>query len=103
MQEREGGMRRGRTSGRLLYRNGCSIDWPDGSYTLITSFDRFAFNAGTGTVTFNNAHIDTAADYSPTGVLERSGRLNSVEHFTVTNGVIVRVNFDFEHFHGMFC
>jgi len=79
------------------------IDWTDGSYSIISSTDHIAFNAGTGTVVFADSHVDTADNYSPTGVLESSGRFKAVEHLTVTNGVITRVAFDFNFIQGTFC
>jgi hypothetical protein len=79
------------------------IDWSDGSYSLVGSTDHFSFNATAGTAVETVAHTDFADNYSADGILESQGTLYSVEHFTVTNGVIVRVAFDFNHIHGTFC
>jgi hypothetical protein len=77
------------------------IDWSDGSYSIINSTDHFAFNAGTGTAVYTDAHVDTADNYSADGVLESQGLFRSVEHFT--NGVIERVAFERGHVRGTFC
>jgi hypothetical protein len=79
------------------------IDWSDGSYSIISSTDHFAFNASTGTAVFTDAHVDTADNYSADGVLESQGLFRSVEHFTITNGVIERVAFERGHVRGTFC
>ena len=79
------------------------IDWSDGSYSIISSTDHFAFNAGTGTAVFAEAHVDSADNYSADGVLESQGFFRSVEHFTITNGVIERVAFERGHVRGTFC
>src|SRR3954469_13002854 len=60
------------------------IDWSDGSYSIISSTDHFAFNAGSGTAVFTEAHVDSADNYSGDGVLESQGLFRSVEHFTIT-------------------
>jgi hypothetical protein len=79
------------------------IDWSDGSYSIISSTDHFAFNAGTGTAVYADAHVDSADNYSADGVLESQGLFRSVEHFTITNGVIERVAFERGHVQGAFC
>jgi hypothetical protein len=79
------------------------IDWSDGSYSLLGSTDHFSFNATAGTAVETVAHTDFADNYSADGILESQGTLYSVEHFTVTKGVILRVAFDFNHIHGTFC
>ena len=79
------------------------IDWSDGSYSLIGSTDHFSFNATAGTTVNTDAHTDFADNYSADGVLQSQGTFYSASHYTVTNGVIVRVAFDFNHIHGTFC
>jgi hypothetical protein len=79
------------------------IDWSDGSYSIIGSTDHTAFNATAGTGVFSETHTDFADNYSADGVLESQGTAYSVEHFTVTNGVVLRVAFDRQLFHGTFC
>src|SRR5262245_57721785 len=79
------------------------IDWSDGSYSLIGSTDHAAFNATAGTAVYTEAHTDFADNYRADGVLESQGTFHSIEHFTVTNGVVVRVAFDFNHIYGTFC
>ncbi len=75
------------------------IDWSDGTYTLIDSVDRFAFNAvGRGTTIFSETHVDSGDFYSADGVFELRQTFHEVEHFTVTNGV-VRVDLERGHFH----
>ena len=79
------------------------IDWSDGSFSIINSTDHFALNVGAGTVVVAVAHVDTADNFSADGVLESQGLFRSVEHLTMTNGVITRVEFERGHFRGTFC
>ena len=79
------------------------IDWSDGSYSIIGSSDHTAFHAGAGTTVFTETHVDFADNYSAAGVLESRGTFYEVSHFTVTNGVVVRVEFEFTHMRGTFC
>ena len=76
------------------------IDWSDGSYTLIESFDHFAFNAvGQGTSVFAEAHTDSGDFFSPSGVFQFRETFHEIEHFTVTNGELTRVEFERGHLH----
>jgi len=76
------------------------IDWSDGSYTLIESFDHFAFNAvGQGTSVFAEAHTDSGDFFSPSGVFQFRQTFHETEHLTVTNGDVTRVDFQRGHFH----
>ena len=76
------------------------IDWSDGSYTLIESVDTFAFNAvGQGTSILAVAHTDVGDFFSPSGVFEFRDTFHLVEHFTVTNGDVTRVEFERGLFH----
>ena len=79
------------------------VDWPDGSYTLEGFTDHFSVVATAGTTVVTDAHTDFAYNYSAGGVLQSQGKFYATEHFTVTNGVIVRVDFEFNHVHGTFC
>jgi hypothetical protein len=75
------------------------IDWSDGTFTLIDSVDRFAFDAvGKGTTTFSETHVDSGDFYSADGVFQFRQTFHEVEHFTETNGV-VRVDVERGHFH----
>ena len=76
------------------------IDWNDGSYTLIDSIDRWSFNAvGPGTQTFTLTHVDTGDTYASDGTLLNQLSFHEIQHLTVTNGDIVRVQIEFGHFH----
>jgi len=76
------------------------IDWSDRSYTLIESVDTFSFNAvGQGTSVFTNAHTDAGDFFSPSGVFEFRDTFHEIEHVTVTNGDVTRVEFERGHFH----
>ena len=76
------------------------IDWSDGTYTLIESVDHFAFNAvGTGTEVFTLAHEDSGDFYSADGALEFRATFHLIEHATVTDGDVTRVEFERGHFH----
>jgi hypothetical protein len=79
------------------------IDWSDGSYSLIGSTDRQAFHANAGTTVFSDAHTDFADNYSADGLLESQGIFYAAEHVTATEGVIVRVDIDYNHTRGTFC
>jgi hypothetical protein len=76
------------------------IDWNDGSYTLIDSVDRSSFDAvGAGTQTFTLTHVDTGDTYASDGTLLNQLSFHEIQHITVTNGDIVRVQIEFGHFH----
>jgi hypothetical protein len=76
------------------------IDWSDGSYTLIESVDTTSFNAvGPGTTVFTNAHTDAGDFFSPSGEFEFRDTFHLIEHITVTNGDVTRVEFEMGHFH----
>jgi hypothetical protein len=76
------------------------IDWSDGSYTLIEFADHFAFNAvGQGTLVITNAHTDAGDFFSPSGVFEFRDTFHLIEHITVTNGDVTRVEFERGHLH----
>jgi hypothetical protein len=69
------------------------IDWSDGTYSIIESVDHFSFDVGRGTTVFTNAHEDSGNIYTADGVFLFRGTFHLVEHFTVTDGVVVRVDF----------
>ena len=76
------------------------IDWSDGTYTIIESVDRFAFNAvGKGTEVLTLAHEDSGDFYSADGSFEFRVTFHLVEHFTVTDGDVTRIDFERGHFH----
>jgi hypothetical protein len=76
------------------------IDWSDGTFTLIQSVDHFDFNAvGKGTTVLTNTHTDAGDFYSADGVFQFRQTFHEVEHFTVTDGVVVRVELSKGHFH----
>ena len=75
------------------------IDWSDGSYTLIESFDHFAANAvRQGTSVFTEAHTDSGDFFSPSGAFQFRQTFQEIEHITVTNGDVTRVEFERGHF-----
>lgn len=76
------------------------IDWSDGSYTLIESVDRFAFNlVGKGrTEVFTLTHVDSGDTYAEDGTLLFRTTFHEVERFTFVNGV-PRVEIQRGHFH----
>jgi hypothetical protein len=76
------------------------IDWSDGSYTLIQSLDRFAFNAvAEGAIVVSNlTHVDTGYTYAADGTFLSYLTFRSVERVTIANGVL-RVEFERGHFH----
>jgi hypothetical protein len=77
------------------------IDWSDGSYTLIESVDRFAFNlVGKGqTEVFTLTHVDSGNTYAADGTFLSRMTFHEVERFTFVNGV-PRVEIQRGHFHG---
>jgi len=75
------------------------IDWSDGSYTIIGSTDHFAFNTTAGTTLSTEAHVDFGDNYSADGVFLFHTTFHAVSHLAVTNGVITRVSFEFNHQH----
>jgi len=76
------------------------IDWSDGSYTLIESVDRFAFNlVGKGlTEVLTVTHVDSGNTYAKDGTFLFRGTFHEVERFTFVNGV-PRVEIQRGHFH----
>ena len=76
------------------------IDWSDGTYTLIDSVDRFAFNAvgGGETVVRNVTHVDSGDTYAADGTFLFRLTFHEVQHLTVANGVL-RVELERGHFH----
>jgi len=82
------------------FKDTARIDWSDGSYSLAESTDTFAFNAvGQGTSVFTRAHTDAIDYFSPSGVFEFRDTFNEIEHLTVTNGDVTRVEFERGHLH----
>ena len=76
------------------------IDWSDGTYTIIASVDRFAMNAaGKGTEIFTLTHEDSGDFYSADGTFEFRATFHLVEHVTVTDGNVTRVEFQKGHIH----
>ncbi|HXT92395.1 MAG TPA: hypothetical protein VN714_24435 [Trebonia sp.] len=75
------------------------IDWSDGSYAIIGSTDHFALNTTAGTTVSKEAHVDFGDNYSADGVFLGHITFHAVSHLTVTNGVITRVSFEFNHLH----
>jgi hypothetical protein len=76
------------------------IDWSDGSFSLAGSVDTLSFNAvGQGTTVFTRAHSDAIDFFSPSGVFEFRGTFHEIQHFTVTNGDVTRVEFEMGHLH----
>ena len=76
------------------------IDWSDGTYTIIGSVDHFAFNAGgKGTEVFTLAHVDSGDFYSTDGRFLFRATFHLVEHVTVTDGEVTRIEFERGHFH----
>lgn len=76
------------------------IDWSDGTYTIIGSVDHFAWNfVGQGTEVRTNAHVDTGDFYSADGAFEFRETFHLVEHVTVTDGDVTRIEFERGHFH----
>lgn len=76
------------------------IDWSDGSYSLGGSVDHILFNAvGQGTTVFTKAHADALDNFSPSGEFEFRDTFHLIEHVTVTNGDVTRVEFEMGHFH----
>jgi hypothetical protein len=74
------------------------IDWSDGTYTLIDSVDRFAFNVGRGVTAFSLTHVDSGDTYAGDGTFLFRVTFHEVQHLTEANGV-VRVELERGHFH----
>lgn len=75
------------------------LTWSDGStYGIVESVDHISYNAGKGTEVFTDAHQDSFSSYTADGVFLFGGTFHLVEHFTVTDGVVVRVEFERSHF-----
>ena len=77
------------------------IDWSNGWYTVVGSRDRFSFTAAKqGTTVVNtNAHVDFGDFYNADGVFLFRETFHEIEHFTVTNGSVTRVEFGRGHLH----
>jgi len=74
------------------------IDWSDGTYTLVDSVDRFAFNADKDATAFSLTHLDSGDTYAADGTFLSEVTFHEVQHFTEANGV-VRVELERGHFH----
>jgi hypothetical protein len=76
------------------------IDWSDGTYTLIDSVDRFAFNdvARGKTVVSNLTHVDSGDTYAADGTFLYRVTFHEVEKLTFANGVL-RAEMQRGHFH----
>jgi hypothetical protein len=71
------------------------IDWSDGTYAIGESTEHVAFNAvENGTTVFTLAHQDSANTYSADGAFLYGLTFHLVEHVTVTNGDVTRVEFE---------
>lgn len=76
------------------------IDWSDGTYSIIESVDHFSYNVvGKGTTVFTLAHEDSGNTYTADGVFLFRITFHLVEHVTVTDGDVTRVDFERGHFH----
>ena len=73
------------------------IDWNDGTYAIFESTEHFAFNAvENGTTVFTLAHQSSPTTYSAEGAFLYSFTFHFVAHVTVTNGDVIRVEFERE-------
>jgi hypothetical protein len=76
------------------------IDWSDGSYSLFEAVLPFSLNTvGQGTSVFTIAHTDALDQFSPSGVFEFRDTIHAIEHVTLTNGDVTRVEFEMGHLH----
>jgi hypothetical protein len=79
------------------------IDWNDGSYTIIGSTDHKIFEIMPGTFVHTTAHVDFGNNYSADGTFLFTVTFHQIEHFTITNGVVTRVDFVMNHVQGGQC
>ena len=70
------------------------INWSDGTYTIIESVDHFSADTGNGTTVFTDVHKASGNTYTADGVFLFRGTFHLVDHSTVTDGVVVRVEFE---------
>src|SRR5262245_19516572 len=76
------------------------VDWTNGDYTIIGSTDHFSFTGtARGTFVNTNAHVDFGDFYCPQDEFLFRETFHLVEHFTVTDGVVTRVDFVKGHLH----
>lgn len=76
------------------------IEWSDGSYSLTESSDRFVFNTSfNGATVFTSPHVDSVTTYSVDGVFLFRATLHRIQHVTITDGEVVRVEFEKGRFH----
>ena len=79
------------------------VDWNDGSYTIIGSTDHFIFEGTPGTFVHTTAHVDFGNTYSADGTFLFTVTFHQIEHITITNGVVTRVDFVMNHVQGGQC
>jgi hypothetical protein len=79
------------------------VDWNDGSYTIIGSTDHVIFEFMPGTSVHTTAHVDFGNTYSADGTFLFTVTFHQIEHFTITNGVVTRVDFVMNHVQGGQC
>jgi hypothetical protein len=74
------------------------IDWTDGTHAIFQSTEHFVFNAvENGTTVFTLAGKSSPTTYSADGDLLYGFTFHLVGHTTVTNGDVVRVEFERGH------
>ena len=76
------------------------IDWSNGDYTIIGSTDHFSFTGkAEGMFVNTNAHVDFGYFYGPQDDFLFRETFHPVQHITVTNGDVTRVEFVRGHLH----
>ena len=77
------------------------IDWSDGTYSILEGVHRFSFDAvGKSTTVYTETITKDLGDtYTADGVFLFRNTFHHVEHFTVTDGEVTRVDFERGHSH----
>jgi hypothetical protein len=71
------------------------IDWSDGTHAIFESTEHFAFNAvENGTTVFTLAGQSSPNTFSAEGAFLYGFTFHLVRHVTVTNGDVIRVEFE---------
>ena len=76
------------------------FEWSDGTYAIIDSVDRFAFNTGAGAEVLTNTHVDSVDVYSTEGdVLLFRVTFHLMHRYTTSPDGVTRVDIVKSHEH----
>jgi hypothetical protein len=75
------------------------IEWTNGVYAIVGSTDHYTYGGPQSTFEYTNAHKDYGDFYAGDGTFLFRETYHAIEHLTVTNGIVTRVDFYIDHAH----